>query len=426
MSAPFFQEAAISRIVQRLTTPGEPWRYLLADEVGLGKTIVTSGVVEKLYEQHLAASANDKPFVVVYVSSNSEIAAQNRTKVIPNKHLNAVDPSVGGGRLSLLCLQPGFFEPAGSLRVFSFTPGTSFNMGRSTGQAAERRLLLRVLERDPRFSEMREKLRLMLRCGCGLKNWWEGGHETWEQTRFEDIEKDRGTEVARGWRQRFRAFATQVITRWDGDGELLARVRSLSEGWPIPESTPEEGREARREWDRQHTRREGAWESQWGSDVGAGETKRGLIGRLRAGLALAALDYIEPSLVVMDEFQRFREVLEHSYKPGTIESQLLGDNARVLLLSATPYKLFSLSCEDPEKNYRDFIKVLAFLYKVDMERDKASAAHGELQELQAIHALFRESDELRLGRTLFRFEVVLDVIGNLVGLFFQPGFHHRQ
>ena len=127
--------------------------------------------------------------------------------------------------------------------------------------------------------------------------------------------------------------------------------------------------------------------------MGAGETKRGLIGRLRAGLALAALDYIEPSLVVMDEFQRFREVLEHSYKPGTIESQLLGDNARVLLLSATPYKLFSLSCEDPEKNYRDFIKVLAFLYKVDMERDKASGSRalGEARmEVQALRKLLAE------------------------------------
>ena len=44
-----FQHAAVDRIVEMLDTNGSR-RFLLADEVGLGKTLIARGVIEKLAE----------------------------------------------------------------------------------------------------------------------------------------------------------------------------------------------------------------------------------------------------------------------------------------------------------------------------------------------------------------------------------------
>src|SRR5689334_21479321 len=75
-----FQEAAVEHIVARLKdrTGKASRRMLLADEVGLGKTVVARGVIERLLK------GRRTPLTVVYLCSNSEIAEQNRVKLDPS------------------------------------------------------------------------------------------------------------------------------------------------------------------------------------------------------------------------------------------------------------------------------------------------------------------------------------------------------
>ena len=76
MEAMDFQKAAAQRIIE-LFEQGQT-RVLLADEVGLGKTIIARVVVNALLQKY--KSLNQK-FKVVYVCSNISIAAQNCKKL---------------------------------------------------------------------------------------------------------------------------------------------------------------------------------------------------------------------------------------------------------------------------------------------------------------------------------------------------------
>src|SRR5215470_6695535 len=74
-----FQRAAVDTICDRLLGRRGSRRFLLADEVGLGKTIVARGVLEELMRRR-----RQRDLVVVYLCSNAEIADQNRQKLDPD------------------------------------------------------------------------------------------------------------------------------------------------------------------------------------------------------------------------------------------------------------------------------------------------------------------------------------------------------
>lgn len=75
---------------------------------------------------------------------------------------------------------------------------------------------------------------------------------------------------------------------------------------------------------------------------------------------------LDPDLIILDEFQRFRGLLHR--EDGNAAADLANDlfdlpRARVLLLSATPYKAYTLDeeREDGDDHYKDFICTLGFL-----------------------------------------------------------------
>ena len=75
-----FQKATVERVFALFTDQQSPrCRVLVADEVGLGKTLVAKGIIAKtaLYHQQ----NNDPIFKVVYVCSNQSIAGQNLAKL---------------------------------------------------------------------------------------------------------------------------------------------------------------------------------------------------------------------------------------------------------------------------------------------------------------------------------------------------------
>ena len=99
----------------------------------------------------------------------------------------------------------------------------------------------------------------------------------------------------------------------------------------------------------------------------------GLIHELRRLLARICLGVLEPDLVILDEFQRFKPLLEtrkhHQSEAARLAQELFGAKAhdgrsvRTLLLSATPYKLYTADAEiEQEDHYADFLATTRFLF----------------------------------------------------------------
>ena len=58
-----FQAATVDAACRTLADPGEPRRFLVADEVGLGKTVVARDIIRRL------AQGRRAPLVVYYVTN---------------------------------------------------------------------------------------------------------------------------------------------------------------------------------------------------------------------------------------------------------------------------------------------------------------------------------------------------------------------
>ncbi len=96
--------------------------------------------------------------------------------------------------------------------------------------------------------------------------------------------------------------------------------------------------------------------------------RNGVVAELRQKLARVCINKLEPDLVILDEFQRFKKLLNGDNEAAFLAKSLMnfvdpdsGTHARVLMLSATPYKMYTLSNED-ENHYSDFIETLSFLF----------------------------------------------------------------
>ena len=120
-------------------------------------------------------------------------------------------------------------------------------------------------------------------------------------------------------------------------------------------------------------RRRHAWPDE------ARDARDKIIGELRLLLANACVDALEPDLVILDEFQRFKSLLETRedlQEPGAELAQSLfrattpeGNPVRTLLLSATPYKMYTADTElEEEEHYADFVATTRFLVDNDEGR----------------------------------------------------------
>ena len=74
-----FQVATVDTAFEGLWHSGTTSRFLVADEVGLGKTLVAKGVIARTIE-HLR-SLGEKRIDIVYICSNQTIARQNLLKL---------------------------------------------------------------------------------------------------------------------------------------------------------------------------------------------------------------------------------------------------------------------------------------------------------------------------------------------------------
>lgn len=314
-----FQRDTVEYVFQRLFLDADSTRRMLvADEVGLGKTLVARGVVARAID-HLWGKVDR--IDIVYICSNASIAHQNINRL----NITGEEDFEIASRITLL---PTVIKDLKhrKLNFISFTPGTSFDLKSSLGRKEERALLYWLLDRA---WELR---------GAAPFNILQGNVD---HRRFRDLvhgfEVDH--DIDETLAERFSRSLDLHIRRQQEDGvpglrsqfdDLCGRFRR------VRKYIPHEDLDARRI----------------------------LVGELRTLLASTCLNALEPDLVILDEFQRFRYLLD-----GTDEASGLArgffehPDVRILLLSATPYKMLTVQedRDEGEDHYVDFIKTVRFL-----------------------------------------------------------------
>jgi hypothetical protein len=354
-----FQRRTVDAAFQRLyLDPSPTGRFLVADEVGLGKTMVARGVIARALEHlHDRVERID----VVYVCSNAAIAAQNinRLNVVGQREFALAS------RLTLLPTKVHELSK-NPINFVSFTPGTTFDLKSSGGVMTERALVYRMLKDEPWLNP--GGLLNALQCTAGRKSW------DW-YARIWEIPID-------------EALADKYRAAVRDDPALRARVVEVSERFrryrdPVPRADS--------------------------------DARYALVGDLRHRLAATCLHALEPDLVILDEFQRFRDLLDGGDEAATLARDLFSyPEVRVLLLSATPYKMLALDHEREDDHYPDFLRTLGFLLKgsaqvelikADIQRFRRALytlAAGDDSEV----ATARTALETRLRRVMCRTERV--------------------
>ncbi|MEZ4399367.1 MAG: helicase-related protein [Kofleriaceae bacterium] len=324
-----FQRRTVDHAFHRLfVAPDSTARFLVADEVGLGKTLIARGIIARAVD-HLWESV--KRIDIVYICSNGNIARSN----LPKLQIGGGDPFALATRLTMLPAELGRQGGRrsladGRLNFVSFTPGTSFELGNASGHVAEREVLFRLLEP-------------LVETRTPLLNLLQGNVKSSERWRRRVDDSD--LELDAGITERFHAaFAARA--------ELGAELEHLFERW----------------FCRSY---------EWPAEARAG--RNAMIGKLRQLLAEVCVEALEPDLVILDEFQRFKNLLDQQVDEPDPAAELAqelfhattpeGAPVRTLLLSATPYKLYTADAEiEHEDHYADFLATTSFLMRDDPSR----------------------------------------------------------
>jgi len=346
-----FQRASVDYVFDKLYGQNSTRRFLLADEVGLGKTLVARGVIARAIE-HLRRE-DVRRIDVIYICSNADIARQNINRL---NVTNQRDFELASRITELPTLVHELEK--NELNFISFTPGTSFGFGHATGRWRERRLLYYLLRRAwPKLTKGAPAANL-LRVSVGRDNW------RWHLRNFDpDGEIDSG--IAKAFTKAVRRHDTEAHAR--GERTFRQRFRELRRWF----------KSSRRECFPNEVIR----------------ARNGFVGELRALLAATCVQALEPDLIILDEFQRFKHLLHPDDPAGSLAHHLFdwGD-ARVLLLSATPYKMYTLSQESTEDDhYADFVGTLKFLYANTARTEKVEYLLGEYR--RATYRLARDGLE---------------------------------
>ncbi len=348
-----FQRKTVDYVFERLYGRNNPtFRFLVADEVGLGKTHIARGIIAKTLE-HLRKDIDR--IDVVYVCSNAAIARQNINKLkIGDSHEFSV-----ATRLTYLPSEVRRIREK-KVNFISLTPGTAFDHSKSRGgHRRERAILYRMLFSLPLARKKRRR--------TGLLNLLQAkaGKVSWRSEACNLSDEDLDPEIS-------KSFRKSVLAK----KELYEELKDCCERFS-----------RYRDWKKIPT--------------ADSELRYRLIARLRNMLASECMDALEPDLVILDEFQRFRYLLDGDNEASELaetlfeysDKKVVNHQVRVLLLSATPYKMFTLDLEkEEEDHYKDFIKTLEFLFN-DSDRVK------KVENLIAEHRRTLYSDGLNNSST---------------------------
>ena len=361
-----FQRDTVEYAFERLYQAADSTRrFLVADEVGLGKTLVARGVIAKAIDHLWAGDVRVEQIDIVYVCTNAQIARQNV------RRLQIGGQFVQAARLGLL---PREIHGLRNNRVnyLALTPGTSFDLRSSMGTAEERVVLYHLLQRvwpDSTKAPM-NLLQGFVRRTDNFR-WQLQDFERWAQL---------DEKLANAFIDRLREEGDGFRDRYDG---LCRRFRQARPRIP--------------------------WRDR--------EPQIAFIGHLRSILAEVCVTALEPDLVILDEFQRFKGLLDGEGPAGELARRLFTysdetSDVQLLLLSATPYRMYTVHHENAEDDhYRDFLRTVEFLEGetggpsdlrplLDEYRQAMYRIESETEPLQRIKARI----ERRLRRVMSRTE----------------------
>lgn len=321
-----FQRATVEHL-DSLYRSGQK-RILVSDEVGLGKTLISRGMIAKM--ARLRMEEGDKLVKVVYICSNAAIAGQNMNKLLISKDLQVDDPTTS--RLSMQHLNIFLKETDEEtldryIQLIPLTPTTSFRVTRDRGTYWERALIFALLRRVPELESYSKEMEIL------MKDRAEKGWNTWAKERLENRvlycnEKTEG---------KYLDFMIPEISR---------RLKAMVENKTLLDHLVDYFKD----------------------NQGQTQGKVDLIGELRIMFASISVDKLEPDFVIMDEFQRFKYLIDQNDESETTmlaRHFFENEKTRILLLSATPYKMYSTLEEIDEssvdEHYSEFFKVMEFL-----------------------------------------------------------------
>jgi hypothetical protein len=265
-----FQQKSVDYIYSRLKEK-DCQRFLCADEVGLGKTIIAKGVIDRFKE---ARGGNLKVF---YICSSQYLARQNLEKLHPDSQKKSIS------RLTELILYPDLIEKSNGLSILPLSPQTSVDMNSRGGMLNERIIIYQLLRNSGLLPGKRETTYEQV-LSLGINNWSE--------------RKDKSGYT-------FKEFDPNVRDRF------YQLLKSKSEVLQLMYDC----------FDR------------------ISNDYRKLIGELRQILATAGLESLKPDLIILDEFQRFADILKRSEEDDAtdlVQALFSNDHTEMLMLSATP------------------------------------------------------------------------------------------
>ena len=338
-----FQRATVDYVFKKLYAEGNI-RHLVADEVGLGKTKVAKGLIAKALAEHMKKNGKNSPFRVIYICSNQALILKNL------KDLNVLkDPEFINTNKTRLVFTAFKQKDNNIFQLSSLTPSTSFRLIKGTGIAEERKLIWLILSHYQVFSKgkRRNGLKLALK-GNARNNYvqdWKDDLDNYEEENLRNIRKEVfgpfKDAVSKYQVDLDKAYFKKIGEELDLSGkislqEILIRYSELLRINNIYKL--------------------------------CGQFS--LLGLLRKLLTEVCIKFLAADLYILDEFQRFKELLEIDAEDppeATVIAKVVFnvEGAKVLMLSATPFKPYTNTIDESfeENHFKEFNLVLSFLFK---------------------------------------------------------------
>jgi hypothetical protein len=343
-----FQSKTVDYVYEKLYVEKRN-KFLVADEVGLGKTIVAKGLIAKAFEKFKPTPSNPT-FNVIYICSNQALAQENLKKLNFTKQDQVIDDPLN--RLIYLAFKRN--KEKTSLKFDALTPATSLTISNRSGSQYERAIIYSLLAHYAPFYKRKLGLKWLLKGNVANNNWSKRINEyhlnrkdyfepeTFKK--FKDVLKS--TNVTEKNLPNFYKYLRKQkdICIWDA---LMGLCRVID-----------------------HTNYDNF------------KFKNEIIVCLRHLLTKICLEYLSADLIILDEFQKYAEIIaentSENFSPAIELAQAVFElkNTKVLMLSATPFKPFTTLAEQEksEGHYKEFQSVLNFLLK-----NKASEFWKELE-----------------------------------------------
>lgn len=364
-----FQLKTVDYVFDQLYVKGRK-KMLVADEVGLGKTIVAKGIIAKAFEKYLNDGGQTKEnptFNVVYICSNLALATQNIRKLNFLGDSNYVEETLN--RLTYLAYKPDRKPPV--FLINSLTPSTSFDEKSSQGEINERAIIFRLLTEYEYFKKRWNGLKWLLK-GTRVKN-----IKTFED-RIDVFWKDPNFKIREDLFGNFRKALLETSVDENNFPRLFEFI------WRKPDYN--------------------LWHAiNWvccdmdGRNHHRFDVQGEIIRHLRRILSSLCIKYLNADIFILDEFQRYNNLIKLDEEAENPAIELARGvfripEAKVLMLSATPFKPFTNDFDElnGEIHYKEFEAVLKFL----MKNEKEEFWHQFQKDRKAFFSFLRQPDSL--------------------------------